>query len=229
VSRIAGVLVTLAIAAALWAGQQGYLIRMATPRVLPEPAHEASAPGDAPRSPLDPGMPAAQSIPEQLPPFALMDRDGRATPISTWRGKSLIINFWATWCAPCRREMPLLQRIDRDWAAQNFRVIGIAVDRRDSVLAYADSLQIAYPLLIGEQDALDVATALGVTSPGFPFTVFTDRRGQIVALYLGELHKAQTELILSIVLQVNQDRLALADARREIGEGLAKLKATSRV
>ncbi len=171
----------------------------------------------------------ALPIPEQLPAFALMDRDGRATPISTWRGKSLIINFWAAWCAPCRRETPLLQALDRDWSGRDFRVIGIAVDRRDRVLAYADAARIAYPLLIGDQDALDVASALGVTSPGFPFSVFTDRRGQIVALYLGELHKAQADFILSVVLRVNEDRTTLPDARREIAEGLAKRRATSRV
>lgn len=180
-------------------------------------------------APLNAGNAATGAIPEQLPAFALMDRDGRTTPIGTWHGKSLIINFWATWCAPCRREMPLLQSLDRDWARREFRVIGIAVDRRDSVLAFANSLHITYPLLIGEQDALDVATALGVTSAGFPFTVFTDRRGRIVALFLGELHKTETDLILSAVLQVNQDRLALGDARQKIVEELAKLKATSRV
>ena len=77
-------------------------------------------------------------------------------------------------------------------------VIGIAVDDRDTVLAYADELKIAYPLLIGEQDALDAAAAFGVESPAFPFTVFTDRRGEVVALYVGELHKPQADLILSV-------------------------------
>jgi peroxiredoxin len=168
-------------------------------------------------------------IPEQLPAFSLKDRNGTATPISKWHGKSLIINFWATWCAPCRREMPLLQSLDRDWKSQDFRVIGIAVDQHDSVVAFADALGIAYPLLIGEEDALEVAAQLGVTSPAFPFTVFTDRQGQIVALYLGELHKAQTDLILSVVSQVNRRALALDEARQRIADGLAKLKATTSV
>jgi hypothetical protein len=106
-------------------------------------------------------------------------------------------------------------------------VIGIAVDHRDAVLAYADELKIAYPLLIGEQDALDVAAAFGVESPVFPFTVFTDRRGEVVALYMGELHQSVANLILSVVQNLNQDRVALPEARRTISEGLNALRAAS--
>ena len=74
-----------------------------------------------------------------------------------------------------------------------------------------------------------MAAQLGVTSPAFPFTVFTDRQGQIVALYLGELHKAQTDLILSAVSQVNRRALSLDAARQRIADGLAKLKATTSI
>ena len=101
-------------------------------------------------------------------------------------------------------------------------VVGIAVDHRDQVVAYADELKIAYPLLIGEQDALDVAAALGVESPVFPFTVFTDRRGEVVALFIGELHQAQADLILSEVQNLNQRQVGLPAARRTISEGLQR-------
>ncbi len=141
-------------------------------------------------------------------------------PSTTWAGKSLVINFWATWCAPCRREIPLLQDVFTQWSGRDVAVVGIAVDHRDQVLAYADELKIAYPLLIGEQDALDVAAAFGVESPAFPFTVFTDRRGEVVALYVGELHKAQADLILSVVQNLNQRQVGLPEARRTIAEGL---------
>jgi thiol-disulfide isomerase/thioredoxin len=216
-------LATVSIAALMiWAGHRAHVAMLSVPQRLPSPAPIPLSPPD-----LEAGL--ATPVPEQLPPFTLSDRNGRATPISMWRGKSLIINFWATWCAPCQREMPLLQSLDREWAAQDFRVIGIAVDQRDSVIAFADSLGIGYPLLIGEEDALDVAAKLGVTSPAFPFTVFTDRQGQIVALYLGELHKAQTDLILSIVSQVNQHGLRLDQARHRIAEGIARLQAITSV
>jgi hypothetical protein len=103
-------------------------------------------------------------------------------------------------------------------------VVGIAVDYRDKVVAYADDLKISYPLLIGEDDALDVARAFGVDSPAFPFTVFTDRRGEVVALYVGELHQIQVDLILSVVQSLNQNRMQLPEARHTIAEGLRSMR-----
>lgn len=206
----------------IWAGHRAHL---ATLSVRQEPPVATVRLDAAP----EPHAGLSTPIPEELPPFTLLDRNSHATPIANWRGKSLIINFWATWCAPCRREMPLLQALDRDWAGRDFRVIGVAVDQRDNVIAFANSLGIAYPLLIGEEDALDVAAKLGVTAPAFPFTVFTDRHGRIVALYMGEMHKPQTDLILSVVLALNRDQLALEEARKKIAEGLAKLQAANTV
>lgn len=185
-------------------------------------ADGASLSPDAFESPADLGM-SLPKVPERLPNFSLADRTGKQVPISTWRDKSLIINFWATWCAPCRHEIPLLQSLRREWGPRDVEVIGIAVDHSEPVKAYADQLQIAYPLLIGEQDALDVATAFGFDAPVFPFTVFTDRRGEVVVLYVGELHPAQADLILDEVQSLNENRVRLADARRRLSVGLAAL------
>jgi thiol-disulfide isomerase/thioredoxin len=215
--------VLLALVVGVWTGLRFH--PHASPAVgVRVPAGEASPPipSDLDK-PWDPDAPPRVTIPENLPEFALGDRAGKSTPISTWRGKSLIINFWATWCAPCRREIPLLESLSRDWQGRNVQVVGVAVDYRDKVLAYADDLKIPYPILIGEQDALDAATALGVESPVFPFTVFTDRRGQIVTLFVGELHKAQADLILSVVQNVNADGMPLATARHAITDGLHAL------
>jgi thiol-disulfide isomerase/thioredoxin len=190
------------------------------------PAGEASAPTPADlAAAADPATPGFAKIPERLPEFTLDDRNGKPTSIDSWAGRSLVINFWATWCAPCRREIPLLQAVHRDWAGEDVSVIGIAVDHRDQVLAFADQFKIAYPLLIGEQDALDVAGQLGVATPAFPFTVFTDRRARVVAVFMGELGRPQAELILSVVRNVNQDRLQLPAARQLISDGLTALKA----
>jgi thiol-disulfide isomerase/thioredoxin len=139
----------------------------------------------------------------------------------------LIINFWATWCAPCRSEIPLLETLQAEWAVRGASVVGIAVDHRDQVLEFADRFKIGYPLLIGEQDALDAAASFGVASPVFPFTVFTDRRGEVVALFIGELHKPQAELILSQVQQLNDGQIELPAARRAISAGLSALRSST--
>jgi thiol-disulfide isomerase/thioredoxin len=225
----------------IWAGAKVYSTRGAALKphgVVPVPAGEASAPnpsdlahadaapeGAAPDGGLLPGALPASKIPDRLPQFTLADRAGKATSIASFGGKSLIINFWATWCAPCRSEIPLLETLHSEWAGREVSVVGIAVDYRDKVLEFADRFKIGYPLLIGEQDALDAAAAFGVESPVFPFTVFTDRRGEVVALYIGELHRPQAELILSEVQNLNKDLVELPAARRAIAEGLRALTA----
>jgi peroxiredoxin len=222
--RVVGTALTLI--AGVWAGARIYSTHHAEPayRDHPIPVGQSSAatPGDFASSAAE-AMPPGVKIPDRLPDFSLQDRGGKPVSIRTWAGKSLVINFWATWCAPCRREIPLLQSLQRAWADRGVQVIGIAVDHRDQVLAYADDLKIGYPLLIGEQDALDAAAAFGVAAPAFPFTVFTDRRGEVVALVMGELRGAESDLILSVLEQVNRDQVALSDARHAIERGLQQL------
>jgi thiol-disulfide isomerase/thioredoxin len=165
----------------------------------------------------------AQSLVETLPRFELADRDGQMRSLQDWPDQALIVNFWATWCAPCRREIPLLQQLQRDHAGEGFQVIGIAVDFRDKVLAYADEMQIDYPLLIGEQEALDAAAAFGVTTVGLPFTVFSDRKGRIVTAHLGELTAAEAGLILDAVRRVDAGETSPEAARTALEAALAAL------
>ena len=157
----------------LWAGARMYAAHRAArahegPDVRAVESSSSGSDGLAVDA-LDPLM-APAKIPEHLPDFSLSDLDGKIVSIRTWSGRPLIINFWATWCAPCRREIPLLETLHADGPRQGPTVIGIAVDHRESVAAYAKELKINYPLLVGEQDALDAAGAFGVVSPVFPFT-----------------------------------------------------------
>jgi thiol-disulfide isomerase/thioredoxin len=218
----------------IWAGAKVYSTRGAVQshRGVPVPAGEASAPNPSDLANVDaaPERAAARvgvlppsKIPDRLPQFSLADRAGKPTSIASFGNKSLIINFWATWCAPCRSEIPLLGTLHSEWAGREVSVVGIAVDYRDKVLEFADRFKIGYPLLIGEQDALDAAAAFGVESPVFPFTVFTDRRGEVVALFIGELHRPQAELILAQVQNLNKELIQLPAARRAITEGLRGL------
>ncbi len=223
---------TAAIAAA-WVGGRAYLAHEAAARRLASrgvavPVGEASPPRPADRIP-DPrvGPLPGVTIPRRLPAFRLKNLAGQPESITRYAGRALILNFWATWCAPCRQEIPLLQSIDRAWQARHFTVVGVAVDRREAVAAFVRRFKIAYPILQGERAALGVIRSLGVASPAFPFTVFTDDRGEIVALYLGELHRPQIELILGVVEQVDAHRLGLPTARRAIAAGLDRLRRTA--
>jgi thiol-disulfide isomerase/thioredoxin len=183
---------------------------------------EAAAP-PAPLAAPEPATAPQVQLVETLPRFTLADRDGQPRSLQDWPGKALIVNFWATWCAPCRREIPLLQQLQRDHGAEGFQVIGIAVDFRDKVLAYADDMKIDYPLLIGEQDALDAAAAFGVPTIGFPFTVFSDRRGRVVTTHFGELTAPQADLILDAVNRVDAGEVTPEQARVALETALAAL------
>ena len=187
---------------------------------------EGSPPAAEPTRPQPTVSAGPQALPprlaETVPDFQLVDREGRTRSLKDWQGKSLVVNFWATWCAPCRREIPLLQRIARDRASQGFEVVGIAVDFRDKVLAYADEMKIGYPLLIGEQDALDAAAAFGVDAIGFPFTVFTDAQGRVITAQMGELSQGVADVILDEVAAVNSGEQTPEGARKVIHALLRK-------
>lgn len=164
--------------------------------------------------------PQVKGMATTLPEFSLQNRDGQMQSIRSWPGKSMIINFWATWCAPCRHEIPLLNELAKTEAKSGYQVVGIAIDFREDVLKYADKIGIDYPLLIGEQEGLAAADAFGVASAGLPFTVFTDKQGRIVTLFVGELNKAKVKVLLDGVARVNRGELSPEAARAVIATQL---------
>jgi thiol-disulfide isomerase/thioredoxin len=182
----------------------------------------------ASRDLLAPEPPAAEPIraaviPELRPDITLADRDGKPRALSEWDGKALVVNFWATWCAPCRREIPMLNALAGEYREQGVEVIGIAVDFREDVLQYLQKMPIDYTVLIGEQAGLDVARAFGVETVGLPFTAFTDSKGRIATIHIGELHRPQAEVILTLVREVDSGAIDMATARARIREKLADL------
>ncbi len=204
----------LVILLALGAGALAYLAGRAW--LAPEPV--ATAP-PAPPAPVA----SAAVIPERRPDVALADRDGKLRRLSEWDGRPQVINFWATWCAPCRREIPMLNELARDPALAEFALIGVAVDFREDVLSFLETTPIEYTVLIGEQDGLDAARAFGVESLGLPFTAFVDRAGRIVTLHVGELHRAQADVILSAVRALDAGKIDLPTAREKIKAQVPKI------
>ena len=214
--------VSLAAVLIVGAGIVGFLAyRSSSDRAEPAAAAVEGVPEDAVA--LSPAPATGGGLPGQLPEFSLHDREGKLRSIREWDGKSLVINFWATWCAPCRREIPMLTALNKERARENIEVLGIAVDFRDQVVAYADKIGLDYALLIGEQDGLDTMAKFGLASAGFPFTVFTDNKGRVVTGHIGELHAAEAKVILDAVTRINTGRLDMDQARAEISAGLDKL------
>jgi len=187
--------------------------------VVPDTAKEATtAQAEQPTAAEEPA-----AMPETLPDFTLGDLAGKPTSIRSWPGKSMIVNFWATWCAPCRREIPLLRELQKQHGAEGFQIVGVAVDIREDVVKYAQEIGIDYPVLIGEQDGLDAVNKFGQGSIGFPFTVFTDNQGRIVLFHLGEIRKEQAAVLFGAVRDVNSGKLTPAAARVVAAKQLAAL------
>ncbi len=215
--------VAIGIAAALGFMAQRHLRPGAPAAATPAVAAIAAPTGDAAVEPAPAtDEVAAPKVPETLPQFELADRDGKMRRLGDWAGRPLMVNYWATWCGPCRREIPLLNQLRKQRSAQKLEIIGIAVDFRDDVLKYAQETTVTYPLLIGEEDGLEAVKAVGM-QPAFPFTIFADSKQRIIALKVGELHQDEADLILDTVAAVDAGKLELPAARQQIAEGLKEI------
>ena len=135
-------------------------------------------------------------IPEALWSLPFPNLSGKTQTLGDWRGKTLVINFWATWCAPCREEIPDFIEIRSEYAAKSVEIVGIAIDNAQAVTPYAQLMGITYPLLIGEGSALEMSRALGNPSGALPYTVVIGPDGAILLRHLGRLPKSKLQAIL---------------------------------
>jgi len=128
--------------------------------------------------------PTAEAAP--LPDFTLPDVSGQTRAIGEWKGKVLVINFWATWCPSCREEMPDLVALQQRYAGQGVQVLGIALEDKEPVEDYLKSTRINYPTLIAGDQGMALAAQMGNLAEAVPFTVVVDRKGMIRHRQLGK-------------------------------------------
>lgn len=125
-----------------------------------------------------------------LPNESFPDLSGTSHSLQEWSGKVVVLNFWATWCPPCRKEIPLFIDLQAKLGDKGLQFVGIAVDKTEDVRDYAEKNRINYPILIGSDNAIKLARQLGNHFDGLPFSIIFDRQGQATYLQAGELKEA---------------------------------------
>ena len=129
------------------------------------------------------------------------DLAGRVQSIDQWRGKVIVVNFWATWCAPCREEIPIFVRLQDKYRERGLQFVGIAIDQQDRVRPYAAELGMNFPILIGGVGAIDLTRTLGNRAGVLPYTIVLARDGTIAAAEIGAVKEAKFEPLLASLLR----------------------------
>lgn len=147
------------------------------------------------------GREAAQAMVQRpAPEFTLSDMDGIPHNSHEWDDKVVILNFWATWCPPCRSETPMFVEMQEQYGATGLQFVGVAIDDPDKVQDFMDSYGINYPMLIGEEDAIQAAKDYGNRYGALPYTVVIDRHGMIQFVQRGEMTREMVESAISRLL-----------------------------
>lgn len=131
----------------------------------------------------------------------LSDSEGKSQALSQWKGKILVVNFWATWCAPCVKEMPELSAFQQEMASKNVQLLGIGIDDAASISAFRKKHPVQYPLFVAGMEGSDLASNLGNDGGALPYTVLIDRDGHVVKSFAGTVKlaelKAQIQKLLT--------------------------------
>jgi len=133
------------------------------------------------------GRTAGSAQLQSLPDFRLPDLSGREVTSSAWAGKVLVLNYWASWCPPCLREIPMMIRAQESLHERGVQFVGIALDRVEDVKSFIAEYPLNYPVLIGNPESVELSRRLGNRLQGLPFTVIFDARGRRVFSHMGEL------------------------------------------
>jgi thiol-disulfide isomerase/thioredoxin len=156
------------------------------------------------------------ALPEQRITFVLPDLSGTPRSLDERRGRPLLVNFWATWCAPCRREIPLLKQAQAAHG-DNLQVIGVAVDYVEEVIAYAETAAFNYPVLVGQEEAMAAAETSGLEFLGLPFTMVITADGRLIKTHMGEILETHLEEIVAVLERLDGGEIDVAQARESLG------------
>ena len=135
-------------------------------------------------------------IGQQRVEFAAADLTGKFRNIKEWDGKIIFLNFWATWCPPCKKEIPAFIELQKTYGEQGFQIIGAAIDNPESVMEYAKQVAVNYPLLMVENEGIGLGKRYGNGIGALPYTVVINRDGDVTHTIRGELSKKRAKEIL---------------------------------
>ncbi len=147
-------------------------------------------------SSLQPGIETGTPSTQTLFAAKFSDVSGNSQAISQWKGKIIVVNFWATWCPPCREEMPELSLLQKQYQDRGLVVLGISTDELDKIREFVKENPVSYPLLSGEIDAMNVGQSLGNDKGVLPYTVIIKPDGNIAKTYFGRVNQAQLKEVL---------------------------------
>ena len=147
-------------------------------------------------------QPVATLSPGALYTTSFPDLEGKARSLGEWQGKIIVLNLWATWCGPCREEIPIMVKLQQKYRDQGLTFVGLAMDEKAPVEKYAKEMGINYPILLGDVALGEFGRRLGNKNGGLPYTVIIDRSGNIITSRLGGVDEKFLEQVLQPLLQV---------------------------
>ncbi len=138
--------------------------------------------------------------PEYAPAFSLNDLQDKLRHSKEWQGKVMMVNFWASWCPPCVREIPAFIKLQEDYADKGLVIVGIALDKKQSIVDFTDPMDLNYPVLMAEKEGVPLAKAYGNRLGVLPYTVIVNRQGKIVYTHRSELTYDVAEKVIKPLL-----------------------------